>query len=101
MHLVPSFCEFIPYIFCIPGVLCFLSCKINQDPIKKFFGIQRQAGRVNENPNIVEFIKNTENMKVIGGIFITNILGNCRGRNHDDHDIQLAMQPLCKRKRKE
>ena len=98
--LVSSFCEFIPYIFSIPGVSCFLSCKINQDPIEKFFGVQRQAGRVNENPNVAEFIKNTENIRVIGGIFITNILGNCRGRKHDDLDIQLAMQPLRKRKKK-
>ena len=89
MHhfLVSSFCEFIHYIFSIPGVACFLSCKINQDPIEKCFGIQRQAGRVNENPTVAEFIKNTESIRVIGEIFITNILGNCRGRKHDDHGI--------------
>ena len=85
-----SVCEFIPYIFSVPGVPCFLSCKINQDPIEKFFRIQRQAGRVNENPNVAEFIKNTENIRVIGGILITNILANCRGHKHDDHDIQPA-----------
>ena len=98
--LVSSFCEFIQYIFSIPGVACFLSCKINQDPLEKFFGVQRQAGHVNENPTVAEFIKNTESVRVIGGIFITNILGNCRGRQHDDHDIRLAIQPLRKRRKR-
>lgn len=97
---VSSFCGFVKYIFTIPGVTCLLSCKINQDPIEKFFGMQRQSGRSNENPTVSEFIKNTENIRVISGIWIDNILGNCRGRKVEDSDIQLAMKPLRKRKRR-
>ena len=95
-----SFCGFVKYIFTIPGVTCLLSCKINQDPIEKFFGVQRQSGRTNENPTVSEFIKNTENVRVISGIWMDNILGNCRGRKVEDSDIDLAIKPLHKRKRR-
>ena len=99
MFSVSSFCDFIQYIFTIPGVTCFLSCKINQDPIEKFFGIQRQFGRTNESPTASEFIKNSENIRVISGIWIENILGNCRGQRADDSNIHLAIKLLRKRKR--
>ena len=62
--------------------------------------MQRQSGRSNENPTDSEFIKNTENIRVISGIWIDIILGNCRGRKVEDSDIQLAMKPLRKRKRR-
>jgi len=95
-----SFCDFVKYIFKIPGVTCLLSCKINKDPIEKFFGVQRQSRRSNENPTVLEFIKNTENIRVISGIWIDNILGNFHGHKVEDSDIHLAMKPLRKRKRR-
>jgi len=70
---VSSFVELIPYLFEeIPGVCSFFSGKINQDALEKFFGMQRQAGRANQNP---EFIKNTETFKVISSIWIDDIVG--------------------------
>ena len=98
--VVLSFCELLPYIFKIPGVTCFLSCKINQDILEKFFGLQRQAGRCSENPTVAEFIKTTENFRVVCSIWVDDILGNCRGRKLDDTDLQLARKPLRKRKRR-
>ena len=41
-----SFVELIQYIFTVPGVKVFLSEKISQDPLEKFFGCQRQRGAV-------------------------------------------------------
>ena len=41
-------------------VLSLLSKHICQDPLKKFFGQQRQRGQVNENPNVAEFLRNTQ-----------------------------------------
>ena len=67
--------------------MCLLSCKINQHPIEKFFGIQRQSERNSENPE--ELIKNTENIRVTSGIWIDNILGNCQGGKADDSDVHL------------
>ena len=80
--------------------LVFLSARINQDPIEKFFGMQRQAGRANQNPTVAEFIKNTETFRVINSIWIDNIVGNCRGRKSNDDDLNAAMQPLKKRSKK-
>ena len=93
--------EFIPYIFTkIPGVSSFLSAKINQDPLEKFFGMQRQAGRANQNPTVSEFIKNTETFRVISSIWIDDVLGNCRGQKSNETEFHAAMQPLKKRSKK-
>jgi len=60
--------EFIPYIFNnIPEIRSFLSARINQDAIEKFFGMQRQAGKANQNPTVSEFM-NTETFRVISSM---------------------------------
>ena len=58
--VVASFLEFIPHIFKIEGVTSFLSEKLSQDPLEKFFGCQRQRGATNKNPTVAEFLKNTQ-----------------------------------------
>ena len=90
--------EFVPNLFKIAGIHSFLSARINQDPIKKFFGMQRQAGRAHQNPTVAKFIKNTETFRVISSIWIDDIVGNCRGRKSNDTNLHAAMQPLKKRK---
>jgi len=97
---VSSFVELVPYIFSIHGATCFFSNRINQDTLEKFFGMQRQSGRSNENPTVSEFIKNTENFRVISSIWIDNVTGNCRGRKSKEMDLTAAKQPLRKRQRK-
>ena len=72
--------ELLEYLFTIPGVEVFMSNMICQDPIEKFFGQQRQRGGAHENPNVAEFIKNTQALHVIN-ITCDNIRGNCRGNN--------------------
>ena len=68
-----SFIELVPFLFTLPGVTGFLSNKINQDPLEKFFGIQRQAGRSNDNPTVSQFIKNTDTIRIINSIWIAPI----------------------------
>ena len=54
----------VEYIFTnILDVKVFLSNRICQDPLEKFFGQQRQRGRANENPSASEFIKNTQELR--------------------------------------
>ena len=65
-------------IFKVVGVKFFLSEHISQDPLENFFGVQRQRGRVNENPDVQSFCKNTQ-AKVIGNICCDAVKGNCRG----------------------
>ena len=42
--IVKSFIEMTKYLFGIPDVKCFLSRNICQDPLEKFFGVQRADG---------------------------------------------------------
>jgi hypothetical protein len=53
------------YIFTIPGVKLFLSEKICQDPLEKFFGHLRQRGSSHENPNVYEAKKSTQALRGI------------------------------------
>lgn len=102
LFLVSSFLELLPYIFSIEGVKVFLSEKLNQDPLEKFFGCQRQRGRVNENPTAAEFVKNTQSLRVINSICVNNITGNCRGTKRKSYDLESGdlHKPLKKRPRK-
>ena len=68
IFIVSSFLELLPYLFKIHNVTSFLSEKLSQDPIEKFFGCQRQQGRSNENPTVAEYFKNTDSLRVINSI---------------------------------
>ena len=68
----------VEYLFTLHGVKCFLSERISQDPLEKFFGNQRQRGGVNENPTVKEFCQNTQALRVINTI-CKDVRGNCRG----------------------
>lgn len=90
-----SFLELVPCILSLPGVSTFLSGKINQDPIEKFFGCIRQHGRVNDNPTVQEALKSVQTLRVVNSIRFSNITGNCRGTNRkkaielEDCDVKL------------
>ena len=71
--------ELVEYIFTIKGVKVFLSERLSQDPLEKFFGCQRQRGTTNENPNVVQFCKNTQALRVINGVCGNVSKSNCRG----------------------
>ena len=93
-----SFVELVKFFFTIPFVRVFLSAKACQDPLEKFFGQQRQCGRVNENLNVMDFNKNTQALTVVHGI-CRDIKGNCRGStSHTSVDSSL-MEPLPKRRK--
>ena len=50
--LVYSFIELVQDLFTDEHITSFLSKRIQQDPLEKYFGKQRQRGRVNENPSV-------------------------------------------------
>lgn len=89
--------ELVRYIFNIPGVKSFLSQRICQDPLERFFGCQRQRGRVHDNPNVSEFLKNTQALRVVHGLAAPK-KGNCRG-GEQDRGKENELQPLPKRRR--
>ena len=90
--------DLVKYIFTIPGVKSFLSNKLCQDPLEKYFGRQRQKGGANENPNASQFLKNQQSLRVINSINIGSIKGNCRGSTTTK---SLENSLLRKRKRKQ
>lgn len=78
-HVGKSFIEVVRYLFTVPGVTSFLSQRICQDPLENFFGCQRQRGGVHDNPNVQEFVKNTQALRVINSFCKGPSRGNCRG----------------------
>ena len=54
----------------------FLSERLQQDPLEKYFGRQRQRGRVNENPTVAQYLKNEQALRVISSINVDVTLGN-------------------------
>ena len=90
--------DLVQYIFTIPGVKSFLSERISQDPLEKYFGRQRQRGGVNENPTSQEFLKNNNALRMVNSIKIDTHKGNIRGRNNDDIMV-VSTEPLKKKRR--
>ena len=80
MFTVSSFVDLLKYVFTIPGVTVFLSERLCQDPLEKFFGCQRQRGGTNENPTVQEFCRNTQALRVVNSVCGNIKKGNCRGQ---------------------
>ena len=96
-----AFIELVEYLFKIPGVKTFLSERVSQDPLEKYFGRQRQRGGVNENPTIAEVIKNAQALRVINSIDVDTGAGNTRGTNRKRlHVGKENSEPLLKRRYK-
>ena len=95
---VRSLIDLTNYLFTIPEVSFFLTEHINQDPLEKFFGMQRQRGGVHDNPNVQEFEKNTQALRVVNAIR-GSVRGNCRGSKDQQVTVdQIENHPLSKRK---
>ena len=96
-----SFVGLVRYLFTIPGVKCFLSRKICQDPLEKFFGCQRQMGGTHNNPTVKEFAQNTQALCVVSNFCRQVVKGNCRGnkrsKRDDEEEIENCNHPLPKR----
>ena len=91
--------ELTNYIFTIPGVKFFLSERLSQDTLEKFFGCQRQRGRTSENPNVQEFCKNTQALRIINSVCGHVPRGNCWRKKKQSVDVKSESKPLPKRRR--
>ena len=92
--------ELVRYLFTVPGVISFLGQRICQDSLERFFGLQRQRGGVNDNPNASDFYKNTQAIRVIKSVAPAPKRGNCRGSKLDTvADKENMNEPLPKRRR--
>lgn len=97
-----SFLELVPSILKLPGVTSFLSVKLNQDPLEKFFGCIRQHGRVNDNPTVLQAMQSTQTLRVVNSLRFAAITGNCRGTKKKRKEVELedVDAELSKRKHK-
>ena len=96
--IVWSFVELVPFIFKIPSVNSFLSEHISQDPLKKYFGCQRQKGGANANPNLASFLKNNQTLCVVNTVAGDVPRGNCHGQK-SQISVEDENAPLPKRRR--
>ena len=76
----------------------FFSAKLNQDILEKHFGKIRQRGATNDNPTVSEVLRSTQTIRVVSGVWVDDITGNCRGQKAKFGGDQNA--PLAKRPRK-
>lgn len=91
--------KLVRYLFTVPGVKVFLSRRICQDPLEKFFGCQRQVGGTHDNPTVKEFQQNTQALRVVNSFCREVAKGNCRGnkRGYCDAVMNEENFPLPKR----
>jgi len=88
---VKSFIQLAKYVLSLPGAPPFFSRRISQDPLEKYFGLQRQRGRVNENPSVQEFQKNSQALRIVQACS-QSIRGNCRGNRDVDSTEAAPLQ---------
>ena len=73
----------VKYVFSVPGIKekgrALLSRNLCQDPLENYFGCQRQCGGTSDNPNALEYGKNTEALRVVNTLCRGPVRGNCRG----------------------
>ena len=72
-YVVSAFLELLDTVFKIPQVSCFLSNRICQDPLEKYFGMQRQAGATNDNPTVLQFTKNSDTLRLVGNMWFDDV----------------------------
>ena len=61
IYIVSSFIDLVKYLFTVLGVPSFLSEKLSQNPLEKFFRCQCQRST---NPSCEEFCTNTQALRV-------------------------------------
>ena len=97
---VHSLLELIPIVFQIPGVKYLLSGRISQDPLEKYFGMQHQKGKTNDNPTVMEVVKNGETLRLVGTMWFDDAKGNCRKSEAVKQSIaDTKVLPLRKKKK--
>ena len=82
-----SFIDLVRYLFSVPGVKSFLSRRLCQDPLEKFFGLQRQIGRAHDNTTVKEFQQNMQALKVVNSFCRGSVRSNCR----ENEDLSVAV----------
>lgn len=103
---VKSFVEMSKFLLSQPGGqdLFFLSERISQDPLEKYFGKQRSRGSRSGNPNFQECLQNAVGIRAQKSMELDRVQGNCRRKRllmSDGFNVTKDDEvPLPKRKRR-
>lgn len=97
---VRSFVELVPLLLEQPGVVFFLSDKLNQDPIEEHFSKQRMRGGGIDNPSLEQFMLNERKIIVAKSDMILAMRGNTRGRIRENTKIQITDNRMLPKKPK-
>ena len=102
MNPVKSFVGLVRYLYSLPEVkdkkLAFLSQNLCQDPLENFFGCQRQKRGTSDNPNVAEFMENTQTLRVVNSFCRGTVKGNCRGnQSAEKENMQASNTPIPRR----
>ena len=95
--LVYGFVEMAQFLLSQKEGLCLLSERFNQDPLESFFGQQRARGGRCDNPNVKNFLYNTQAIRVQRTLAIGDG-GSVRKRSAQWTSNDLS-RPLKKRQR--
>jgi hypothetical protein len=87
----------VPSLFKYEGVKCFLSERLSQDPLEKYFGKQRQCGGSNDNPNVKQFLENAAALRMVNSVALDPVRGNIIASNKE---VKIDETPISKRKAK-
>ncbi len=101
--VVHSFLGLVRYMFSLPEIkrnnIAFLSQHLCQDPLEKFFGCQRQRGGTSDNPNALEYYRNTQALRVINSFCRGPVKGNCRGSQDTNEQENTPLSRKCTKRK--
>ena len=78
--------------------IALLSRNLCQDPLENYFGCQRQRGGTSDNPNALEYGRNTQALRVVKGFCRGPVTGKCRGPKRATSSSIDDSTPLPKRR---
>ena len=97
--VVQSFIEVSEFLLSQAGVKVLFSEKFSQDPLERFFGMQRSHGGRCDNPTVRDFVYNTTSLRLQGSLAKGPTRGNCCRRSSSDEQGDIIDDtPLPKRK---
>lgn len=93
MEQKKSFVELTRYLFTVSGVKVFLSQRICQNVLENSWAATDRGRACNDNPNALEFYRNTQPLRVINTASRV-VEDNCCGTMKEHAEIYKENQPL-------
>ena len=83
-----------------PWCFLFLSNRICQDPLEKYFGMQWQTVATNDSPSIMQFVKNSDTLCLVGNMWFADLSGNCHKSTSVKQSIEDTKHLLLRKQKR-